>query len=423
MIKRWIKNFDELAETDDRKLALTIAEAGIESISTETVISNSVRLEGDTLKVLGESFDLSKFKKIKVVGFGKASVVGASALEKILGGRIDGGAVVGLHKIDLSRIETFAGTHPRPSQKNIDAGEKIYEIIKDAGEEDLIIVLVSGGGSALLCYSKNECAQGVAFYDESLKYGLNIIEMNTIRKHLSILKGGGLSKIAYPATVIGLIFSDIPGDNFADVASGPTYKDETTVADALQIVSKYNLGEFNLLETPKEDKYFEKVRNFVLVSNQTAVEAMDRKSKELGFETVIVSTKLYDETQEALRKIFRAQSDRAVVLAAGEPKLVIPKIGGSGGRSLYMGLQAIQMGLVNDHSVFIPLASDGLDNSDAAGAVVDKNTIEKIRKSGINLEENLNNFNAYPVFKNSGDMIITGPTGANVSDLMILVSK
>ena len=126
----------------------------------------------------------------------------------------------------------------------------------------------------------NVC-EGAKLYDGFLKTGRTIAEMNTVRKHLSLLKGGGLAKIAYPATVIGLIFSDVPGNNFENVASGPTYKDKTTIADAQKIITENNLGKFDLIETPKEDKYFEKVYNFVLVSNKTAVEAMAKKAKNL----------------------------------------------------------------------------------------------------------------------------------------------
>ena len=423
MAKKWIKNFDELAITENRKLALDIAEAGLESINTEVVIFNSIKLQNNILSIMEKSFDLSKFKKIKVVGFGKASIDAAVALEKILGSKIKEGAVIGLQKVSIDYIETFAGTHPRPSQINIDAGERIYEIIKDGSEEDLIIVLVSGGGSALLCYSESECEQNIKLYNGFLKSGKTIAEMNTVRKHLSILKGGGLAKIAYPATVLGLIFSDIPGNHFYDVASGPTYKDKSTIADAQKIISKYDLGKFDLLETPKEDKYFEKVHNFVLVSNKTAALAMAKKSEEFGLRANIIGTEMYDEVSVALKKIFKNKSDNTVVLAAGEPMLEVTKKGGSGGRSLYMGLRAIQMGLIDENSVLIPLASDGMDNSDAAGAVVDKKTSEKIEKSGLNVDDYLDRFDVYPVFQKSHDMIMTGPTGANVSDLMILLTK
>ena len=423
MDENWIKNFDALATTNKRKLALEIAEAGLDAINTEKVVSNSIKLENNILSVNGEDFDLTNFKRIKVVGFGKASCDAALALEKILGQKIDEGIVIGLHKVTCEYIESFAGTHPRPSPGNVEVGKKIYDMMDKSDENDLIIAIVSGGGSALLCYPNSECDQGIELYDKIIKYKETITKMNTVRKHISILKGGGLAKIAYPATIIGLIFSDVPGDNFDEVASGPTYKDKTTINDALVIINEHNLGHFDLIETPKDDKYFEKVHNFVLVSNKTAVGAMERKAKELGFKTNIVSTELYEEVGEALEKIFGAQKDDTVILAAGEPELEVTKKGGSGGRNLFMGLRALKMKLVDDNSVFIPLASDGMDNSDSAGAVVDRNTLEKVGKLGLNLDDYIDRFDAYPVFQKSGDMIMTGPTGANVSDLMILLTK
>ncbi len=423
MIENQIKNLKDLAITENRRLALEIAEVGFDSINTEKVILNSIKLENNILKINNESFDLSKFKRIKVVGFGKASCDGALALEKVLGNKIEEGVVIGLHKVSCDYIQTFAGTHPRPSEVNIEPGKKILEIADKSNEDDLLIAIVSGGGSALLCSSQEECIQGQNIYDNFLKTGKTINEMNNVRKHLSVLKGGGLAKIAYPATVIGLIFSDVPGDNFNEVASGPTYKDETTVSDIQKIIDEYKLGEFNLVETPKDDKYFQKVHNFVLVSNKTAVEAMDKKAKELGFETNIVSTELYEEVDEALKKIFGVQKDNTVVLAAGEPKLEVTKKGGSGGRNLFMGLRALKMKLVNENSVFLPLASDGMDNSDSAGAVIDKITLEKVEKLGLNLDDYIDRFDAYPIFEKSSDMIMTGATGANVSDLMILLTR
>ena len=422
-MKRWIKNFDELATTENRKLALEIAEAGLNAIGTEGVIFNSIKLENNILNIKGQEFDLNKFKRIKVVGFGKAVGDAALALEKVLGDKINIGAIVGRQKVDCKYIESFEGTHPRPTELNISAGKKIYEIVSDSKEDDLIIVLVSGGGSALLSYPESEVEQGAKLYENALKSGETINETNTVRKHLSLLKGGGLVKIAYPATVIGIIFSDVPGDNFSEVASGATYKDETTIADTQKIIDQYNLGKYELIETPKEDKYFERVYNFVLVSNKTAVEAMDKKAKELGFKTDIVSTELYDEVEESLHKIFNEESDNTVVLAAGEPKLVVKTKGGSGGRQLYMSLKEIKLKMIDNNSVFIALASDGMDNSDAAGAIIDKSTLEKIEKLGIDIDDYLERYDAYPVFQKSGDMIMTGPTGANVSDLMILLTK
>ncbi|MFA6324750.1 MAG: DUF4147 domain-containing protein [Candidatus Paceibacterota bacterium] len=423
MTKKWIKNFDELSITENRKLALEIIEAGLSAISSEEVILNKIKLENNILSVMGQNFDLQKFKKIKVVGFGKAVGGAALALEKVLGDKVDSGAIVGLDKSPCKNIETFIGTHPKPSEINILAGKRIYEIVKDSNEDDLIIVLVSGGGSALLSFPDSEVEQGKKLYENALKSGQTINETNTIRKHLSLLKGGGLVKLAYPATVIGIIFSDVPGDNFKEVASGSTYKDDTTIDDAQKIINKYNLGKYELIETPKDDKYFEKVYNFVLVSNKTAVEAMSEKVIELGMVPNIISTELYDEVDNTLKKICDAKKENTVVLAAGEPRLIVTKQGGSGGRSLFMGLRASKLKIIDEDSVLIPLASDGRDNSDAAGVIVDKNTYKHIEESNINIDEYLESFDVYPVFKKSGDMIITGPTGANVSDLMILLTK
>ena len=423
MQKRWIKNFDELATTENRKLALQVAEAGLDAIGTEGVVLNSLKLENNILNIKEQKFDLSKFKRIKVVGFGKAVGDAALALEKVLGDKINIGAIVGRQKVDCKYIESFEGTHPRPTELNIPAGKRIYEIVNNSKEDDLIIVLVSGGGSALLSYPESEVEQGARLYENALKSGQTINETNTVRKHLSLLKGGGLAKLAYPATVIGIIFSDVPGDNFSEVASGATYKDETNIEDTQKIIDQYDLGKYELIETPKEDKYFEKVYNFVLVSNKTAVEAMAKKVVELGLEANIISTELYDEVDNTLKKIIEAQKNNTVILAAGEPKLVVTKNGGSGGRSLYMSLKAVKEKIVDENSVLIPLASDGMDNSDAAGAIIDKNTLEKIKKLNLNLDDYLERYDAYPVFQKSGDIIMTGPTGANVSDLMIFLSK
>lgn len=427
MISKWIKNFDNLVTTENRRLILEIAEAGLEAINTKDVVASSIKLENNILFVKDQKFDLNKFKKIKVVGFGKASCEAASALEDIFGSKINEGAVVDLNKTTCIYIEMLTGTHPRPSEMNVVAGERIYEIIKDSNEYDLIIVLVSGGGSALLCYPESEFRQGIKLYDSFLKSGKTITEINTVRKHLSLFKGGGLAKIAFPATIIGLVFSDIPGDAFENVASGPTYKDKTTIADANKIITENNLGEFDLIETPKEDKYFEKVHNFALISNKTAVEAMAKKAQAFNLGVKIISTILYDEVDNALEKIFSTKKENSIILAAGEPRIAVPKNGGKGGRNLHMGLSVIKRKLIDkedfQNSVFISFASDGMDNSDVAGAIVDKNTIEKAEKLSLDVDDYLNRFDSYNFFKKTGDTIITGFTGANVSDLMILLTK
>ncbi|MEA3399593.1 MAG: DUF4147 domain-containing protein [Patescibacteria group bacterium] len=417
----WIKNFDELATNEDRKIALEIAEAGFEGISTKDVIKKSLILEGDILIIQGQSFNLKDYKSIKVVGFGKASAEAAVALEEILKEKITKGIVISLAKAPCQYIETFAGTHPRPSDENVKAGKKIYEMIKDSDENDLIIAIVSGGGSSLLCWPETERDQGIKLYDSFLKSGQTISELNTVRKHLSGLKGGGLAKLAFPSTIISFVFSDVPGEHFETVASGPTYKDKTTKEDAQRIIDEHDLGEYELIETPKDDKYFENVYNFVLVSNKVALSAMAEKAKELNLNYSIASSEMYDEVSDVLKKIFEKEGN--LVLAAGEPELVVDKKGGSGGRNIYMCLKAIDLGLIDEDSIFIAIASDGIDNCEASGAIVDKETLQKIKNLNINIDTYLDNFDILPVFKQTNDLIMTGPTGANVSDLMILFRK
>lgn len=419
---RWIKNWNELSTTDNRKSAMMIVEAGLDAIDTKQVIRDSLRIEENKLFVQDKIFDLSEFKRIKVVGFGKASCDAAQALEEVLGSKIAEGAVIGLHKKTCEFIETFEGTHPRPSVQNLEVGKRISEIAENAAEEDLVIVLVSGGGSALLCFPEAECEQGRMLYDASVKSGMPITELNTLRKHISLLKGGGLAKLLYPATVISLIFSDVPGDNYAEVASGPTYKDSTTAADAKKIIEDRNLGNFELIETPKDDKYFEKVHNVVLVSNKIAVEAMSEKASELGFSADILSYDIYDPIRTVADKFISRSEENAAIIGAGEPMMKIEKGGGSGGRNLFLGMTAI--GKIPKDSVFISLASDGLDNSDAAGAIIDAAVSDEVAAAGIDMDPYLENYDAYVFFKKLGDgMIMTGPTGANVSDLMLLITK
>ena len=418
--KEWIQNAAELATTENRKAALCIATAALDAIDTQKVVSAAITLDGNTLSIQGKKIDLGKFKKIKIVGFGKASCEAAHALEQVMGPKIHEGVVIGLNAIKCDIIETFAGSHPKPSAGNVEIGQRIADIASDSTEDDLVIAIVSGGGSALLCQSADECDQENRLYDKFIPQGKNITELNTVRKHISTLKGGGLAKLAYPATLIGLIFSDVPGDRFQDVASGPTYKDVSTVQDAQAIIDRYDLGEYALTETPKEDMFFEKVTNFVLVSNHTAVAAMQKAATDLGFATDIIGTELYDESGVVLQKIFDRKKPGTVVIAAGEPVVLGDKTGGRGGRCLYMGLNALNR--VGDDSVFIPLASDGIDNSPAAGAIVDSQTVIKAQVQGLDALDYLRRFDALTFFEKTADVIFTGPTNANVSDLMFLLT-
>ncbi|MBI2595536.1 DUF4147 domain-containing protein [Candidatus Daviesbacteria bacterium] len=416
-----VKNFAKLATSEPRSAALKIAEAGLAAINTERIIKTSLKLDGNVLTIKDKKIDLKPFKKIYVFGFGKASCDGIIAINDLLSAHITSGIAIDIRTAHCENpnIKIYEGSHPKPTPANVIATQQIMDVAKGVTKDDLVICIVSGGGSSLLCSSETECAWDIAIYDVFLKTGGNINELNTLRKHTSTLKGGGLAKLLYPATVIGLVFSDIPGGDMENVASGPTFPDKSTLGDVQALIRKYNLNfpGINFSETPKEEKYFQKVTNILMVSNHEAVEAMAKKSTELGFSTEIVSESLMSPLSEIARRLNENLSQKQVRIAGGEPSLTAYKGRyGKGGRCQQLALESIPY--ISPNQVFIAFASDGVDNSDADGAVIDEKSIEKINEHFSYTDEK-ENLNSYPVFEKLGDLIITGPTGSNVSDLML----
>ncbi len=419
-----IQNLAELARTPARAAALKIAEAGLQAINTEQAVRSSVSLGngGATLKVKDLELDLAPFKAIHVVGFGKASCEAAGALVEVLQGRITDGVVIDVKDIKCEPVSAFVGTHPEPSEQNLAATEHIVNLAKGIAVDDLVLVIVSGGGSSLLCWPASECAQGKKLYDDFLRTGAGIEELNTVRKHLSALKGGGLAKLLYPATVVGLVFCDVPGDHLEAVASGPTFKDESTVADAQAILDKYHMEGFALTETPKDDRFFEKVHNVLLVSNGQALRAMAEEAERQGYQASVVSEEIYAGPEVAipLLKAAAGESVRAA-LGGGEVRLVVStNQPGLGGRCSHLALSALP--LLGPHDVFLALASDGVDNSDSAGAIVDASTKASAAAQGLDAGSYGRRFDSYSFLKKTDDLLFTGPTGANVSDLMLWLS-
>lgn len=437
-----IKNISQLDSSPLRHTALNILQAALNSIDTESVIRKSVALDGNTLRIRDASYDLSNFKRIRVIGFGKAAARAASALEQLLGNHITDGAIISLEDAHCKLIKTYKGTHPLPSQENVEATEYIIKIAESSDEHDLIIVIVSGGGSALLCWPEPEYMQGKRLYEAFLKSGGTINQLNTVRKHISEIKGGGLAKMLHPATVVGLIFSDVPGDHDDVVASGPTFFDATTAVDAERIARELGLGTYEFIETPKDAQLFASVRNITLVSNTVALDAMSAAAQEAGFVPVLLTSELYDPAQQAIEKLFASARPRSAIIAGGEVS-VKTHHNGSGGRNLHMSLLALQR--ITENQLFVALASDGMDNSDAAGAIADSATAASAQKAGLDpkpyiertdaytffqkinnpaLEEHLTRLEHSPMLFRGGDnMLITGPTGANVSDLYLLLTK
>ncbi len=442
-----IKNFDQLAITELRRSALLIAEAGLTAIDTGKIISDSIRPRDDSVGVGGYNFPFLDLGKIIFVGIGKAASEAAAVAEKILGKRLAGGILVDVKDAPaLKKIKALKGTHPLPSAANVAAAKAIVKVLQNLKENDLVIFVVSGGGSTLLCLPSD----GGSFREETkimkvlIAKGATIREINTLRKHLSLARGGYLAKYAYPANVVSLIFSDMPGGDLGFVSSGPTVRDETTIEDAEKIVEKYDIARpvirenpcvnprksaqverctLNLIETPKEDKYFEKVRTVLAVSNSVALEAMEAKSRELGFKAQVCTACLAGEAADVgLRTVenLHGVGAKSAFLYGGETTVVV-RGKGRGGRNLELALSALPD--VREGELMLSLASDGRDNGEFAGAICDTITKETVAKNGLDIEAALQNNDSYPLFEKIGNCLITGDTGSNVSDLVIALKQ
>jgi glycerate 2-kinase len=424
-----INNFSKLATSNLRKHALEVIEAGFNSINTEQVIQKHLvyMQSKNVLVACGKKFDLSIYKRIVCVGFGKAAFSAVSEIQKILKDRISCGFVIDLKDGDLGNIVCKIGTHPYPTKINVQATKQLVEMLKECSEEDLVICVVSGGGSALLC-DPNEmtCELESEIIAGLTVEGANILELNTVRKHISKVKGGQLAKIIYPATCISLIFSDVPGDDLGVIASGPTVKDSTTISDAVLVLKKYNILEklniqnFKLIETPKESKYYEKIYNYLVVSPKQTLLSMKEKALELGFEVKIFDEKYQGEARKLGPEIVLKSKPGQCLLGAGESTVKI--VGkGLGGRNEEMVLSALPF--LKPGQVFASLASDGHDNNDSAGAMADYSNLQKAKALGFEVDEYLANNDSYNYFSAVEGLVFTGQTGSNVSDFFVFITE
>ena len=424
-----IKNFSELETSELRKQALLIAESGYEAIDTEKVVTSKISYNSKTteLQVEGQSFILNKYKKITCIGFGKAAFHAVKALQEKIGSAITCGFVLDLKAGALENITCRVGTHPYPTEVNVAATKELLAMVENTEEDDLVIFIVSGGGSSLLCYPNDiNCDTESSIIDTLSKEGATIQELNTVRKHISKIKGGYLAKVCYPGTVLSLIFSDVPGNDLSVIASGPTVLDHTTVADAERILNKYKVLELcklqscSLIETPKEEKYFEKVHNILLVSPIQAIHAMQEKAKDLGWETEIYSSSYQGMVDVLAKDIFSKAKSKICLLGAGEANVNV-KGKGLEGRCQAIALHAIDV--VKEQQVFLPLASDGEDHSDAAGVILDSEVSKRAKALNLIPQDFLDNNDSYHFFEKTGNLIFTGKTGSNVSDFFILLTE
>jgi glycerate-2-kinase len=427
MKKHLIRNYRTLATSELRATVLDIFEAGMTAVSTETAIRKQVAVNAGKLRVGKKMYDLANFEKIFVIGCGKASVETARVLEKMLGKKITGGVVIDVRNAKLQHIKSVAGTHPFPSVRNLKATAEIVALLKRVGPKDLVITIVSGGGSALLFWPHSIRLENYVCVTKNLmRAGATIREMNTVRKHLSALQGGQLVKLAHSATMIGLIFSDVPGDDIGMIASGPTVLDTTTVKDAKRILTKYNVTETckivggDLIETPNDAGVFKKVQNVLVVNNVVAVRAMVEVARKVGFKPRVLSTLLAGEASEVGEMLVKNVKRGEALIAAGETTVHV--IGrGHGGRNQEVAMGALEKIPVN--TVLLAISSDGHDNSVAAGALSDLEVVAKAKKFRLDVKKYLADNNSFEFTKKTGSQVYTGITNINISDLFVVLRK
>lgn len=451
-----ISDREALADSPAHDLALACVEAGIDAARPGRLAAAELDLDGDDLRVGDGTYDLGTFDELLVVGGGKASDRLAAALEDLLGDRIDGGAVVvpdaaGDGAADIpgrstdegpERVQRLVGSHPVPDEDSLAGARRLLELVRGAGEGTLVLAVVTGGGSALLAAP----AEGITLDDlqlvteDLLDSGATIQEVNAVRKHCSAIKGGQLARGAAPATVVGLVMSDVVGDDLGVIASGPTAPDPTTYRDALAVLDRYGIqappavrdrlerGEAgHHPETPKPgDPTVEHVRNYVLANAHTALEAARSLASERGYDPLVLSARVRGEAREAaLTHVAVAEemldtgnpiSPPAVVLTGGETTVTV-RGDGTGGPNQEFALGAALE--IPDGAVLASVDTDGLDGStDAAGGLVDPTTVgEDANEARDALADN----DAYRFLDARGRLVRTGPTGTNVNDLRVIV--
>ncbi|MDE2018888.1 MAG: DUF4147 domain-containing protein [Patescibacteria group bacterium] len=426
-----IQNFDQLAITPERKALLTIAEAGLQAIDTKEAIRKLVEIRGSVLKLGDQQVDLDSVEKLIFIGVGKCAADAGTAIGNILGNRITRGVLVDVKKCEeIPSIQTFCGTHPLPSDENLKATEAIIGCLQGLTERDLVIFAISGGGSTLLFLPEDKSnREEISVFNALTNAGATIGELNIVRKHLSLARGGHLAKAAYPARLISLIFSDVPGNDLTSISSGPTVRDGTTVEDAERILAKYNvlqtcnIERCGLVETPKEEKYFANAAVVMAASNVGALEAMKRSAETMGFRAEIRDAKLTGDATlvaEMVAGAIHAAPPGSVLLWGGETTVTV-RIPGSGGRNLTVSATALDS--VREGEAILSLASDGRDHGPYAGAICDMITKDGMAKAGIDWQKYLDGNNTYPLFEKAGNYLMTGDTGSNVSDLIIALKK
>jgi hydroxypyruvate reductase len=434
-----------------RQAALGIFNAAVRAVDPGEAIRRHLTREALRLRIGRETVDLGKVGEIVVVGCGKAAGPMAAAVEEIVGDRIGRGIVVTKygHVQPTRIIRIHEAGHPVPDDAGIAGGQAVLDHVRGLGFDDLVIVLISGGGSALTPAPVEgiTLAEKQALTKALLACGADIREMNTVRKHISRFKGGQLARAAQPARVVTLILSDIVGDPLDAIASGPTVPDPTTYADALSILDKYRIrGEIpaairdrleagargEVSETPKpENPLFARVSNLIVGSNIQALQAAQSEARALGLTPMILSSSIEGETREiarmhaALAREVRTSGNPlpppACLISGGETTVTL-RGSGKGGRNQEFVLAAAVDIAGLPQTVILSAGTDGTDGpTDAAGAIADGDTCARALAVGLSPRKALDANDAYPLFEKLGDLILTGPTKTNVMDVRLVL--
>ncbi|MEM0160388.1 MAG: glycerate kinase [Thermoplasmata archaeon] len=439
-----VKNRTEILDHGNKELrskVLDIIEASINSVIPENLIKKYVSLFDGTIKI--GNLKMREIKRVIIIGAGKATYNMAYALEQILGDRIDKGAINVPYGdyAKLSKIDIFQASHPVLDNNSLKGTAKILDLLKDLNSDDLVICLISGGASSLL----ELLPENISLTDLQqlntilLDSGADIMEFNTVRKHVSLVKGGKLAELIQPAKCVSLILSDVPSNDPAMIGSGPTVFDNTTNADAYNILKKYGLIEkvpeaiTNYLKKTKISKLKNgKTLNILIGTNYTACKTAAVTAKKMGYKALILSTSMEGESRELGAMIANIANEckqkhiplkpPCALIIGGETTVNIGKEKGIGGRNLEFVLGAL-LKLVHDPGIVIAsVGTDGIDGTSRfAGSIGDESTIKNAIEIGLNPEKFLTTHDTSSFFEQLKDAIYTGKTNTNVSDLRIIM--
>ena len=409
----------------DKKLLKELYKVGVEAVMPKNFIAKAISLNGDTLNIAEKSYDLSKYNRVFILGSGKASINMAKSVMNILSNKVTKCVVVSNYNAESEGIEVLVSTHPILSQKSVDAATRLIEIFSSMQKDDLFIYLLSGGTSALI----EKPIEGVSL-DQFIKIsslmlesGMDIKQMNVVRKSLSQIKGGGLAKYVKCDGVV-LVLSDVVGDDLSTIGSAPLYYEELE-QNAEDILKEFSLWDSldssikEALSKEQDKKDCKKIDHFIVASNKVALEAISKKADELNMRSFVVSDRVFGDVKELAKKITKSVADLEydLLLFGGESTVKVSG-DGKGGRNQELSLWVLKQMREDLNFCFLSAGSDGIDgNSDAAGGVVEICDLDE------SIDEYLKNNDSYHYLLKHNSLVKTGDSGTNVMDIMIALKE